>query len=636
MAITFGRGQILPSLKVEIAFESDPYAATPVWTDVTVYVRGEVSIKRGRNVELGSNEAGTAAFVLENLDGRFDPLNTVSPYAPYVLPYRQVRITGSDGTTVYPIFRGFVERFPQTWAQGGNYGTVNVTAVDGFKTALAFTYGPRYADLVTAFSPAIIAHFDEASVSEPNTGFAGGTIGIAAGTTGTSPTFQQAPLVKSGTSSYSALLAPGNGGFGFTATAATGAFAGTVGNFCGWCKPRADRTDSYISPLVSSYDSTNNVYINRVAIEYGTTAGSQRFVARLQNGNFGNYTVLTSTTAPVASKTYFVAVTYQQASSGGSATLYVNGVAEASVSSLLAPSLGVNNNTFIGLSVLPTPITFDGYLDEFVIGEGAGANFNVGTNPTAGDYLKKYAAGTQTREYPQQDSGARVTAILDTVMWPTARRVVDTGSSSVQATGSLAGNTALTTMRTAADAELGNVFIDGQGRVVFRNRVARNSRTTVLTFGEGSGETAYLEGLTVDFDDTQVQNDVQVAQAGTTFLAESLDYPSQGTYGLRVLSRTVPLANTADVTGQAATLLARYKQPVARLSSLPIELKSYPAAIPSVLVREIGDLVTVKRRPLGAAVITLQAFVDGIEDRISASTWTRTFLLTPKFADSTY
>ena len=107
-------------------------------------------------------------------------------------------------------------------------------------------------------------------------------------------------------------------------------------------------------------------------------------------------------------------------------------------------------------------------------------------------------------------------------------------------------------------------------------------------------------------------------------------------YGPRVLQRTPPLVNQADVTGMAATLLARYKQPVGRLSTLSVEVKSNPSAIAATLVREIGEAATVKRRPIGAPAITLPVFIDGVEDSITPMSWVRTFQLTPRFADATY
>lgn len=86
-----------PSAKVEIGFGSAWDAASPTWTDVTSYVRA-VEVKRGRNGDLDPFDIGTAYVQLDNRDGRFNPINTASPYYPNVIPRKQLRITGTYTT----------------------------------------------------------------------------------------------------------------------------------------------------------------------------------------------------------------------------------------------------------------------------------------------------------------------------------------------------------------------------------------------------------------------------------------------------------------------------------------------------------------------------------------------------------
>lgn len=118
-------------LKVEIAFASNPGAAVPTYTDVSAYVRS-LTTRRGRQHELDRTDSGTATLTLLNSDGRFDPTNGASPYSPNVLPMRRLRVTYEYSATVYPIFSGFIESWPQTWV-GNNVGFVTLTAADGFK-----------------------------------------------------------------------------------------------------------------------------------------------------------------------------------------------------------------------------------------------------------------------------------------------------------------------------------------------------------------------------------------------------------------------------------------------------------------------------------------------------------------------
>ena len=122
----------LPVLTVEVAWENDPFTATPTWTDVTAYVQS-VSINRGKASLLDRMSAGTCSVRLLNNDGRFDPNNTLSPYAPYVLPMRQIRVRATHSAVTYGLFRGFLESVPVTYPSNGLHSLVNVSAADGFK-----------------------------------------------------------------------------------------------------------------------------------------------------------------------------------------------------------------------------------------------------------------------------------------------------------------------------------------------------------------------------------------------------------------------------------------------------------------------------------------------------------------------
>lgn len=80
-----------PRAYVLIAFNAGPRNSTPVWTDVTSYTR-ELNIQRGKQEQLDRFEAATATVTLSNLDRRFEPEFSGSPYYPNVTPQRRVWI----------------------------------------------------------------------------------------------------------------------------------------------------------------------------------------------------------------------------------------------------------------------------------------------------------------------------------------------------------------------------------------------------------------------------------------------------------------------------------------------------------------------------------------------------------------
>lgn len=122
--------QWFPRIIVEVSFQTPP-AANPIWEDVSSEVMGWKT-RVGRQSELDRVQAGTAEVILANQDRRFDPFNTAGPYAPGVQPGRRIRIRASWLGTIYPIFAGYVESWPQT-TTGYDNTTARVRCSDGFR-----------------------------------------------------------------------------------------------------------------------------------------------------------------------------------------------------------------------------------------------------------------------------------------------------------------------------------------------------------------------------------------------------------------------------------------------------------------------------------------------------------------------
>lgn len=123
-----------PTLKVSVAFATNPLATTPAWTDISAYVCADqpISIRRGRQQELGRFEAGMLTLALNNLDRRFDPTNTSSPYAPNVVPNRKIKVEAIWNSTTYPLFTGYIDEWPPEWPLTGD-ARVTIRATDAFK-----------------------------------------------------------------------------------------------------------------------------------------------------------------------------------------------------------------------------------------------------------------------------------------------------------------------------------------------------------------------------------------------------------------------------------------------------------------------------------------------------------------------
>jgi hypothetical protein len=92
------------------------------------------------------------------------------------------------------------------------------------------------------------------------------------------------------------------------------------------------------------------------------------------------------------------------------------------------------------------------------------------------------------------DTGARMRDILGRVGWYTSseRLLIDAGNSLLQ--GTTLGSDALSLMQVAADSEIGRLYVNGAGAIVFRNRRSlltdSRSNTVQATFGDLPGAPA--------------------------------------------------------------------------------------------------------------------------------------------------
>jgi hypothetical protein len=94
------------------------------FTNVSADLILEVDIRRGRQYQNDFLESGTAAVVLNNQSGAFDPSNTSSTWYNVLIAGMQVRIT-ANSTVIYA---GYLE---DNAVNQGIYPTVSLTFVDG-------------------------------------------------------------------------------------------------------------------------------------------------------------------------------------------------------------------------------------------------------------------------------------------------------------------------------------------------------------------------------------------------------------------------------------------------------------------------------------------------------------------------
>lgn len=234
-----------------------------------------------------------------------------------------------------------------------------------------------------------------------------------------------------------------------------------------------------------------------------------------------------------------------------------------------------------------------------------------------------------------EDSGARVSRILDSAGWPAEDRMIAVGDSTLQAT-TLDGDP-VDELQTVQDSEVGELYVDADGRVVFRNRLAiledARSNTSQATFGDLAPELPY-DNVVPEYDDTVLFNVVRANVTGGA--TQEVTDTASITANLQLVyeSGDLLLQTDADALSWAGFVLHQTKDPELRFSELTINPRNGDSTIEAalfaqVLGREIGDRITVKRRPPGGGdPIERDVFVRGVAHTFSKDlTWMTTWTL---------
>lgn len=124
-------------IKIEVAFDSEPFASSQSFTDISSYVR-YFDISRGRSHELGDFRAGTLSFSVSNQDNRFNPSQTTHFYdstnnRTKITPLKQVKVSAIYDSSTHVIFRGFLDVVPVKFLAEGADSIVTFTAIDAFR-----------------------------------------------------------------------------------------------------------------------------------------------------------------------------------------------------------------------------------------------------------------------------------------------------------------------------------------------------------------------------------------------------------------------------------------------------------------------------------------------------------------------
>jgi hypothetical protein len=550
----------------------------------------------------------------------------------------------TSGPTIFKLYTGYIERYPQAWDLAGFRGRKPLQAVDALSPLSRTIISQSYASTVLADGPAVFVPYNDASfpqvVQQPKGG-APYTGYQAVGSNSASVSFggdtfldgskavtlsqQNADPLTSGDNTQVTRLGTRYGSLLMDPTAFT---------FELWVRWTAGQNWYGAGSLAAGESTTDPTLHDGPTTTFGfrTSSSHQSIYYKDSNG-------------VIQFNTFFVVAGQQVFADGTWHHLVVSGTGanawratrdtvstSGTYNSPTPPAMKIDNiyqyvNTFYGDTISTASFA-------------NAALYGVALTPA--QIAAHYQRGIG---YLGEKSGVRALRLL-TQYWSTAV-VTDTGVTSMATDFSYNGRGMLDVLQEIADTEAGLVWVDAAGLVHQDSRETRYTATTSTTpqfvFGENTagGELPY-EVLTYDYDPTYVYSQANITSGGTgTQLTPVVNAASQTAYGQRVLSKTLQTAVDWDAGQAASFYVQRYAKPAGapgttvppRISGMTINPAANPNLWAAALTLDIGMRVTVKRRTSAGVTISGDYYVEQINHAASgdASTWTVAYQLSPVF-----
>lgn len=700
----------LPNILAELALSTRP-TELPTWIDATRFLRGPISLTRGRPQRLARFQEGTLSCVIDNTDRRFDQTYEGALTNLCTNPSAETNVTGWAGVTNGDGIRARINLSPSKY---GNWALM-LSATTGTENDLRYNYTflpntqytvsawfyidntggvasvPPYLYVNDGGTGAFSAYLDTSIVGAwqrvsvtfttsatagagyvdaprclyniteliGNGGFetAGGggadVFGTWGETAGDGAIADETVLTHGG--GHAAKLTSGPSANTVLQTPDLTCVAGRSYTFQFWA-----RGDGVNAGRYHIYDVNNATYL----VPWGTSTGvpgtSYQLVTATVTTPVGCtllriYLLCGPANGAVA---YFDDVSTHPANlliytdgvqiQLGALTDYIDGAqdngrwagtAHASQSYRGGPYYGLlKANRRFRLSLIYAGVTyrqFTGYTDGWPA-EWSVGNYHV---PFAcKDGFKALARALLSGSYPEELSGDRLNRVLDAIGWTTGDAwILDSATNSQLGTTTILAPTlgdryvmlgkttiqadtldkvkALQHMQDVELAENGMLLMGKDGAVMFYDRhyLLRPPQTTPkAVFGDDPSELPFVT-FKPSFDDDDLANEVICTRKGGTDQTAS-DATSKLDNFLVSKEESGLLANSdAEMLDRANWLLSRLKDPAWRIKSIVIDPEGDDRLWPVVLSMELGDRITVNRRPDGGALMSGDYNVKHIE-----------------------
>lgn len=623
-----------PQVTHELAFGFDPNdpEAVPTWTEVTNRVLS-FSARRGRDYELTRVEAGEADVRMRNDDGALNPENTTSPFFPNVRLMTPYRIRAKWNGQEHSIFAGYVERWPQIWDE--QYGTSLMEAVDGLATLSATRLIGTIGAEIIADDPTAYWPLDDGKLARQAANKAPDNIELLTATDsalGGGSGFFGADLDVAGEEStcweqtiHSTFTPGATSEFG-TCLAGSPTLPLLSAGVLIECWAKIPATDNvtarkYVIMALKAATLTGGGSNGRVVeLSINSDSGTVTIeVAEADGTTDANTHGATGNFADDKWHHYVVHVTDDHVS------LWVDGTQHV-------------DEAMVSVTSEPLTHMFVGGIQDASESRGfcAGRFAHVAVFQLAESDPRRVAvrANSGLTGFPER-TGSRMARLLNYAGW-TAERSIDEGLSLLGSAASIARQTLLQAVQDVSNWENGLAFVDSGGRFRFVDRNGRFFAQTKWTFGDANdgSEIPYETDVEIQYDPKYVYNDVTITKnagrtSGGAGSAHKRDQNSIKAYFTRNLDKTTGVAAISECLAEAEWVLENYAEPRLRLSRITIVPSANPDLWPVALSVEIGDRVTVRRRPFGGEDIELDCYIEQVSHRVMPNKWEVVYSLSP-------
>lgn len=500
--------------------------------------------------------------------------------------------TSTEQTTTWPLFRGYVQTWPQEYPEYGLDSTSTITAVDGLAIlgGMKTPVDEMAARISAGELPALFARWklgdtDTSSPKYVDSSGNGRDLPTIMGQ------YAGPPLAKY-LDDASSVFAYGNGSKGYAIDTFYTSFTISM-----WVQTTQAGAGFLIAPFF--YAGTAGQIPTKIGILSDGTiyAGSFDYLP-------GIAPYVTSSVKVNDGQPHHICYV----SGGFSNKIYIDGI-DRSVATATSSQTG----QLFGLFALALPIDgatdlqYYGYMQDVCIWTSTLTATQVG-------YVYGIGTGLSSGEL----TSARATRLINAI-WANAPKTIATGSG--YCSTSEYNENALNALQKVADTEGSLFFVDRSGNLTLRNRYYWSQVTEGMTsqavFADDYG--IGYENMGFRYDADQMANTF-VINSGIGVTQTAYDSGTVSTYGPR--TRTIDtLLSTVDALSMAQGLAAQYSEPVLRSEPFTVNMLSDTDAT-RVLNLELGYKFTLRRNAKGVTSTIIQNLsLDSISHFIEPGSW---------------